>query len=408
MNPPSTQTPGKKRKVPEAELSECCRFYVAQREEGVSRNDAFAAVLRMGFPNKLHSLECQVQKFKRDGHAVLVEKRTGRTPTLDAAQEEKIKDFVRAKNSRNELIALRDVRKFVHDEFGCEYSDPSCSRLMHRLGMTNKKCRTKSAGFKYTADELVDMYWQYILDLRAKWKIYKDPSLLASIDTTFTSEAKRDEHSWSDKGSAPLVSKNTSLKRTNAIVTMPYADGVNHTPCHMWTSDPRCAPLTLDRVPTDRRLKLHAEFLANCEEFGIDPSRVHYYKDGGMYIGETPEMYMEFLADVDRNVTVFHDGGHSFKKDGQSIFGLMGFKHHETYPSAVHQFLSPNDFHLHGVKSKWRREYPKFADDVTATLRLMQLIDRDTVANSKKYFINNLLRVKKSHIAHIVGATTLV
>jgi transposase len=408
MNLLPTKTPSKKRKVSEAELTECCRFYAAQRDEGVSRVDAFAAVVRLGFPNTLHSLECQLQKFKRDGHAVLVEKRTGRKPTLDADQEEKIKDFVRAKNVQNEPIALRDVRKFVLDEYGYEYSDPSCSRLMHRLGMTNKKCRTKSAGFKYSTDERLDMYWKYILDLRAKWKIYKEPSLLASIDTTFTSEAKRDERSWSDRGSAPLVSKNTSLKRTNAVVTMPYADGINHMPCHMWTSDSRCALLTLDRVPTARRQKLHAEFLATCEEFEIDPSRVHYCKDGGMYIGETSEMYMEFLADVDRNVTVFHDGGRSFKKDGQSIFDLMGFKHHETYPSAVHQFLSPNDFHLHGVKSTWRGEYPKFADDVSATLRLMQLIDCDTVANSKKYFMNNLLRVKKSHIAHVVGATSLV
>ena len=98
-------------------------------------------------------------------------------------------------------------------------------------------------------------------------------------------------------------------------------------------------------------------------------------KDGHSYTSESPEIYMEF----DRDVRIFHDGSRTFKPKGKSIFDTMEFKNHEKYPTSVHQYLSPNDFHLHGCKSTWYQENAKFPDDVYTTLRLMQLIDIDTI-----------------------------
>jgi hypothetical protein len=226
---------------------------------------------------------------------------------------------------------------------------------------------------------------------------------LASIDATYTSESNRDARTWSEVGSGALFSKTPRFQRTNAIVTMPYADGINRSPCEMWTSNPKCAPLPVDRVPTAHMRKRYAEFLETCKRYGIDPSRVHFTKDKGLYVGESPEIFRQFLENVNRDVSVFHDGGHSFKQNGVSIFDSLGFKHHITYPSEVHQYLSPNDFHLHGVKSGWRREYPNFPDDLSATLRLMQLIDRDSEKNARKYFDDNLLSVKKSHVQSVIA-----
>jgi hypothetical protein len=74
-----------------------------------------------------------------------------------------------------------------------------------------------------------------------------------------------------------------------------------------------------------------------------------------------------------------------------------------TYPTDVHQFLSPNDNKLHGCKSPWKEEYYNFENGVSSSLRLMNLIDLDTVKNSKTYFRNNLFNVKKSDLDEIIG-----
>lgn len=392
----------------EAKLTDLCHIYTTLVGEGLSRAKAFATLCQLDYPDSTISLNRQLRTMEATGHALVVARRVSRKPFLDASQEEKVRDFVRTQNSQNTAIALRDVQVFIQDEFNHSVSAMFCSRLMHKLGMSNRKCRTRSSGYKRSPDELVDAYWRFIVHVKRARLIYKEPSLLASIDATYISESNRDAHTWSEVGSGALFPNTARFPRTNAIITMPYADGINRSPCHMWTSNPKCAPLPVDRAPTAKKRSLHAEFLEKCKQFKIDPSRVHFCKDKGLFIGESPEIYRQFLENVDRDVTVFHDGGHSFKQNGVSIFDSLGFKHHVTYPSEVHQYLSPNDFHLHGVKNGWRKEYPKFRDDISATLRLMQLIDQDIVKNSKNYFNDNILSAKKSHVQAVVAHSAKV
>ena len=74
---------------------------------------------------------------------------------------------------------------------------------------------------------------------------------------------------------------------------------------------------------------------------------------------------------------------------------------HVEYPSAVHQYLSPNDNKVHGVKSVWYQEYEEL-DDVTRTLRLMQLLDQETEKNGARYFRENIFHLKKAQVPGIV------
>lgn len=182
---------------------------------------------------------------------------------------------------------------------------------------------------------------------------------------------------------------------------MVAADGVNKYSCRLYTHNPR---MSSDQKNSERGRRLRAEFLSALEEFDITEDRVVYVKSKKHYRGESAEIYEHFLGsyDIPKETLIMHDGGHSFKRGKVSIFDSLGFPDHVTYPTDVHQWLSPNDNNLHGCKSAWKEEYYKFRNDVHAPLRLMQLIDLDTKKNAKYYFKRNLLNVTKTSIKEIM------
>jgi hypothetical protein len=106
---------------------------------------------------------------------------------------------------------------------------------------------------------------------------------------------------------------------------------------------------------------------------------------------------------IPKNALILHEGGKAFKRQKTSVFDNLGFKNHVAYPTDVHQFLSPNDNNLHCCKATWTEEYHDFENEVSSSIRLMNLIDLDTVNNSKTYFRNNLSNVKKSDLDEIIG-----
>lgn len=69
----------------------------------------------------------------------------------------------------------------------------------------------------------------------------------------------------------------------------------------------------------------------------------------------------------------------------------MGFANHAVYPSAVHQYLSPNDNRYHGVaKQRWRASDVDFSNDVESSLRLLHELDSVEQKHIKKWFTKNL------------------
>ena len=199
--------------------------------------------------------------------------------------------------------------------------------------------------------------------------------------------------------------KQKSVKRvrayTDAVVTMISADGKNHTPSVVYTHNASFAPTQRNGKVGDRR---RSELEAGLKKFGIDRSRINYQESKYHYRSESPAIYDDFLKryPTDPATLIFHDGGNAFKRQKVSIFDDLKLHNHVKYPSDVRQYLSPNDNKLHGCKATWYREYYTLENDVSASLRLMQLIDLDAVKNSKKYFDDNILRVKKSQVAKII------
>jgi hypothetical protein len=249
---------------------------------------------------------------------------------------------------------------------------------------------------------LHELYWTFILEMRASYKFCIHPSLICSIDIVTTKTPRGRPTTYSSRGGPKQKAIKGSGRITNSIVTNIWADGIDHTPCLLYTSDSRMAPTQCN---TTRGKGLRATFVALLEEFGIDEHRINYLKSTKGYRHESYEIYEHFLRSYDLPSTslILHDGGGAFKKSGTSVFEAEGLPNHVKYPSKVHQYLSPNDNNLHGCKATWLPDYYKFADDVSASLRLMQLIDQDTVENSKYYFERNLLLVRRSDLGAIIG-----
>ena len=83
--------------------------------------------------------------------------------------------------------------------------------------------------------------------------------------------------------------------------------------------------------------------------------------------------------------------GSAFKVGNVDIFENMGFANHAIYPSAVHQYLSPNDNRYHGVaKQRWRASDVDFSNDVESSLRLLYELDNIKPKHVQKWFTKNL------------------
>lgn len=179
-------------------------------------------------------------------------------------------------------------------------------------------------------------------------------------------------------------------------------DGTNRTPCLMFTHDPKFAPI---KNPTERRKRIREELETALQQYNIKNDRIIYQKSNKHYFAESPDVYEHFLNhyNIPKNTLILHDNGNAYKRAKVSIFDSNGFKNHVVYPTDVHQYLSPNDNKLHGCKSIWSQEYYKFENEVSSSIRLMQLIDLETVKNSKRYFQNNLFNVKRSDLDEIIG-----
>jgi hypothetical protein len=238
---------------------------------------------------------------------------------------------------------------------------------------------------------------KFITMMKKENRFARDPSEIRSIDVTYTKKPPNHVTTFSPKGGGQQRADSQTCLYTNAIVTMVSGDGLNHTPCLLYTHDPKMAKEQKETVRT--------EFDEALESYNITEDRIIYEKSDSNYFAESPVVYDDFLNhyQIPKNALILHDGGNAFKRQKTSIFDNLGFKNHVAYPTDVHQFLSPNDNKLHGCKSTWKEEYYKLKSGVSASIRLMNLIDLDTVKNSKTYFRNNLFNVKKSDLDKIIG-----
>lgn len=369
---------------------------------GKTPGEAFELLAQMGYTQTKRSLDNHVKLFLESGRAIReAGAKRGPKRLLNEDQERAVKAHVVNCKTENNKTNHRKLIKFIKDTMTMEVSMATLKRIEKRNNISKRTISKRCQGAKLTADELVAMYWEWIL-VQRKSKIFCRPlGNIFSFDVTTTKPPEK-ETTLAVDGSGKVRSTSKVTINTDAIVTIISAAGGNPCPCVLFTSNVR---LSLDQKNTPRGKAITANLWSKFKEYDILPSRVIFEK-GKPYTPESPERYIQVTkkylnsGQIPEGALICHDGGNAFKPAGVSIFDELGLEH-LVYPSAVHQYLSPNDNKIHGCKSKWYTEYEDL-DDVCRSLRLMQLIDQESERNAKTYFKANIFNLKKSDLPGIV------
>jgi len=379
--------------------------YLLQIKDGASPGQAFILIQKEGYSKTQRALNLQIEQVRTLEEEIPPSKKLGLVPKLNDAQMDQICEWVYDKNDQNDDFGRLKVKQYIQDTWGIQLTERTAGNIMNRLGFTLKTCQVKTGGQKLSRAALEDIYYSWVVEQRTadSWSI--PLRRIRSIDVVYTRRPARKTVTYSPNGGRKQTSKTKPYAYSNALYAMISADGIDHTPSMMVTHDPN---MTLDQKDTPNGRARAAYFKACCEEFDIDPARVVYIKSGRKWASECPEHYERFLSShstkaLPKDSLIMHDGEGAFKRSKVSIFPALGFPNHLTYPAAVHQWLSPNDNNLHGVKAAWSEDYPKFGCGVKSSLALMHLIDLAIPKHVKYYFLRNMIDVKRSDLEHVMS-----
>jgi transposase len=359
----------------------------------------------MGYTGTQSTLNRQIKAVEATGFALSTAKKADKVAILDDEQLEEIREWATDKNSKHQPISRMDVVAEISRAFGVTVHVNTAGNYMAKIGFSKKTCSTRTAGTKSTKEEKKAMIMRWSRLMKEKDMFFRSLSSIYSLDVMYTRRLARKVTTYSPKGGGKEQSIVKVLPFTDAIVTCPRADGVNATPAMLFTMNPKMARTQKD-TPLGRAWR--ADFKAKLAEHKIDEDRIVFMPsvDGKVrhFCPESPAMYETFLKRhmdlgvISKDDLFLHDGGYAYKRKKVSIFDTLGFPAHETYPSDVHQHLSPNDNNIHGCKQQWSVEYPDFGDSVSSSLRLLHLIDLECMKNSRYYFQRNILDITKSTV----------
>lgn len=155
------------------------------------------------------------------------------------------------------------------------------------------------------------------------------------------------------------------------------------------------------RSATPRRRALWDEILSEMKEHGVEKHQV-FFLDGGKktYVPESSRLVQEFFWIYADDVpwdecTVLHDGGNAFKNGKVSIFNHLehvNCRDHIVYPGPVHQVLSVNDNHCHGIaKGDWRAQRISAKNHIKLSLYLVGALGRIAQGDVVKMWERNFV-----------------
>ena len=182
-------------------------LFLGLREEGIREVDAFEKVQAAGYDRGLSTLYNQIALLGSTGRTLGDVQRNNGKRKLDEEKMQILHDWIRDKNSKNEDFQRRHVQKFILDQWGVAMHITTVGNVLKRLGMTQKTCQAKTAGFMKTNKELKEIYWDFIRETRASRKLSVAPSHIRSLDVTHTRKPAQSLKTFSPNGSGKQKSK---------------------------------------------------------------------------------------------------------------------------------------------------------------------------------------------------------
>ncbi len=329
------------------------------------------------------------------GHALSLSKNTGANRILSTQEQQILNGFVYHQNDHFIKVGPKDYRNFVKCNMCKSITKRTALNYLHRAGFSCRLVSKRSHAVFIDADTLINLYWEWIISCRQNHIFTLNRFPIASIDFTYTSHRAERDFTFVEKGSTqPKIQKKIS-KFTNCLLTCIWSDGINHTPCVMYTYN---QDFCLDAPITEQQRHKQKRLLELLDYYGIAKHRVKLLTDTGkksaVYVRESSSLVIDFFNHykVPKFTTILSDERNCYFKEKKSILENIGFQKHISYPSCIHQWISPNDNRVHATsKASWRRIVEDFDDDVNSSLFLMHCIDMDTTTNSKKYWEDNMI-----------------
>ena len=387
----------KKRSYPSTDLSTGQRELIARlvgplEARGISRSALRDILAEAEFTVPKSSLDRWGRSHLVTGAIFTTEKATGAVPLLDKEQCEIAAGWVLFQNDSNQVVSLASFSTFCESAFGVDMPRSSAHEYLHSLGFSSKVSQVKTSGFTVDVDTLSKMMFDWTQE---RHRLGDLQGLVASVDFTFTGHRTDRRLSYAPAGGAQPKSRAASSQFTNCIVTVVWSDGVNRTPPALFTFNVK---FRFDRVGRKAWVQEREELEAARLRYGIKEKRIVYIgtekNETRTYASESADMLQRFfdLYRVRSKGIVFSDNGTAFFPGGVSALEALGFEKHVAYPSAVHQYLSPNDNRLHGAaKARWRNSGVDFKDDVESSLKLLSHLDEDLKAHGATWFERNML-----------------
>jgi len=367
------------------------RLAVPLKSRGISRAVFREILSEANFSVPKASLDRWVRSHLSRGNIFTTEKGSGPISLLDIEQREIAAGWVLSENESNHTVSLSSFSDFCSSAFGVHLGKTTAHDYLHDLGFSSKVSQVKTSGFSIDVETLSTMMvtWR-----RARKRAGDLKGLVASVDFTFTGHRNDRRVTFAPIGSAQPKSSVACSQFTNCIVTVVWSDGENRTPPALFTFNGK---FRRDRVGRTAWASDRNALVAALTRYGIDTMRVVYVgadtNERRTYCSESADLLKKFfeLYEIPPGTTVFSDNGNAFFPGGISALTPLGFARHVAYPSAVHQYLSPNDNRLHGTsKAAWRASRVDFKNDVESSL-LLHYLDADLIHHQATWFERNIM-----------------
>ena len=387
------------------------KLFNALKAKGIEKKVFLLSMKEAGYEMSERTFNRHIRKLNEDGNVLSINKNSGSIPSLSYDQKMIAAGFIFKENSENHEIHEKDYKKFIKLNFNIDISLSSSNNYLHEAGFSSRAMATKTSGYKYDSQTLIEMYWNWIHKSKIDGTLTTSGHRLCSIDFVFTSHRTTKRTSFALMGGPKPRSSKSISKYTNCVVTCVWADGVNRTKPMLFTLNP--AFRFADNTTPAKKKKLNT-LLEYLKHYRIDKERIEYIGSnndkGKTYVRESPELIRRFFNKnkIPKYSVALTDGGNAFFDKGTDILLELGFESHEVYPAAIHQYLSPNDNRLHGTaKQSWKQNVDDFANDVNASLYFLHCLDVDTTAYSRKWFTNNLISPTTDHVNEMIGIGNL-
>ncbi len=393
--------------IPDGAKTVLAQLYQVMHLAGKSRRAFVGDLCAAGYEVSGRQLDRWVERIKGGDAAVSTDKASGAEALLSREQRDIVGGWVLAQNLIGAPVHLAGYRSFCHEQFKQRLSAQTASRYLREDGFSYRIMQNKARGFTVDIEAMRAQAWEWIQRMRSLGIFDVARSHLASLDFTFTGHRTERHSSFASQGGSQPVSAESVSTFTNCVITCLWADGVNRTPSMLFTYN---AAFRHDRNPTTRRAAQVKHLDEALRKYHIAPNRVVYVGESKgetrTYVPESPALLRQFFKNykAPQGAVALSDNGNSLFEEGKSVLLGLGFERHECYPAAVHQYLSPNDNHLHGTaKQAWRNSGVNCKDDVENCLCFLWQLDQDTKAHGRQWFDQNILRIREAEVESMIG-----